>query len=206
MVAVETLTFDEIRHTYQLEPSGMILPSVSKILRESGLAPDLSQIPPAILETARRRGIAVHAIAEVIDGGGDPDIEPGLEPYADAYRLFLRESGYRPEKTEHMVYHPELLYAGRLDSGGWMNQQRFIIDRKATADMDRVATPVQLAAYTGAYLAMTPGEHVEMMAGLHLRRDGTYRLHVWDFESYWETWQAPVKIYRHKRQHRKEKK
>ena len=194
-----TLTFDEERHFYALD--GKPLPSVSKIIRMAGLAPDLSKIPPDVLEKARRRGIAVHTICEQMDRGEDPLVHPDLEPYADAYALFLRESGYRSEDTEQMVYHPDLLYAGRLDARGWLHDHRTIIDRKATAEIDHVATAPQLGGYTGAYLAHTPEEHIETVYALHLQRTGRYELHPYAYESAWSVFASALTIYRWQQRH-----
>ena len=68
------LTFDEARHVSHWD--GQWVFSVSKVLRDSGLAPDFAGIDPAVLEKARNRGIAVHELTDAVERGEHPTPTP----------------------------------------------------------------------------------------------------------------------------------
>lgn len=169
----------EAEHAYYLGSNR--LPSVTRILRETGNAPDFSAVDPAVLERARQRGIAVHAACQYLDED-DLDvasIAPEIAGYVEAYQRFLRESGARVIDTEQAVWH-EAGYAGRYDLRAWIGGCRWLIDRKATATIGE-HVGVQAAAYAEANNAMHAVDGsigtVSEIAALHLRRDGRYTLH-----------------------------
>lgn len=184
-------------HSYFID--GQPAPSVTQIVKAAGLAPDFDQIDPAVLEKARARGIAVHAICEAIDKGQTPEVTDETAPYRDAYVKFVYESGAETERAEAEVYHPSYLYAGTYDWRGRVGGERAIIDRKATYTIHHQAVAVQCAAYRGAHNALHPDEPCPNIFSLHLRRDGTYRLHPYDADEAWSIFLAALSIYRFKK-------
>lgn len=195
-----SVTFDVEHHLYAID--GVRVPSVSAILRSAGLVGDYSQIPSDILERARARGVAVHSACEAIDRGAEPDgVSAEVSGYVAGYRRFLRETQFDALATEEIVAHREYRYAGRFDAFGWLGGLRTMIDRKAVARIDHVATSVQLAAYSCARDYMHPESPVEQIAALHLRPDGGYVLHLEDQSHALDVWHAALQIYGYKKLH-----
>ena len=192
------ICFDSERHVYSL--GGMVLPSVSAVLSSAGLRTSYSNVPEPVLEKARARGVAVHAYTESIDNGDDPVVEdPTHTGYVTAYRSFVRDSGYESIVSEIIVCHAELLYCGMPDAVGRLNERRTIVDRKATAVLDKKGTAIQCGAYALAWDSMHADQPIEQIAGLHLKRDGSYQLVMFDIEEAKRVWLCAYEVYRFKR-------
>lgn len=196
------LTRHPRHHGYLL--SGQPIPSVSAILKAAGLSPQYADVEPAVLEKARNRGIAVHAACEALDKDeSPPPLTDELKPYVNAYVQFRYDAGFTVIETEQALYHPQLLYAGTPDVVGTLNKVRALVDRKATYEINHTAVSVQAAAYRGAWNAQRPDQSVTNIYALHLRRDGTYRLHRYDADEAWQIFMAALAIFRFKKRARK---
>lgn len=165
----EQLTFIAATHTYKLEPSGEVLPSVSEVI--SPLV-DLSGIPSATLAFASARGVAVHKACELYDLGElDMDsLDPLWLPYLQGWIKFTIE--HEPEWYEIEVpqWNRELRYAGTPDRRGLIKGRRKLVDIKATYALGP-AVQVQLTGYD----MMTP-EPCDDLLSVRLCKDGTYEL------------------------------
>ena len=195
------LTFDERTHTYRWDGEWMF--SVSKVLRDSGLAPDFAGIDPVVLEKARNRGIAVHALTEAIDGGEYPEIPTELAGYVEGYRLFKRESGFELIAAELMVGHKKYGFAGRLDRLGWIGDQRTIADLKCVAMVAHQSTSLQLGAYAGGYEYLHPTQSVQQLMAVQLRPNGTYTIHLYSPSECWRVFLAALEVAKWRRAHNK---
>jgi hypothetical protein len=173
-----------------------LLPRVSEILRAVGLAPDFSDIPPAALEAARDRGIAVHRYLEALHYAyaTDMEIPPAYMGYVSAYEKFLAESGHEPIHSEITLTHPTWLYQGTLDRMGWLNGRRALLDWK-TGVVGATAR-YQLAAYVDLWNARYPDERVELAATVQLMPDGRYSYRQVDLAAALPVWRAAIVVYR----------
>lgn len=149
---------------------GVRVPSVTEALGLVGLY-DFSHVPVERLEYARARGQEVHEWLALEDEGFIEGDEPPEEilGYVQAYLRFKTESGFIPERIEHVVVNETYRYAGTLDRTGKLNGKKALLDLKAVAKVGP-ATSLQTAGYE----ACLP-EHHERYA-LQLRPDGSYRL------------------------------
>jgi hypothetical protein len=142
----DTLHFEAASHTYKLLPRGIVLPSVSSILRP---IVDFSRVPPSALEFARARGTAVHKACELFDLGtlDTEDLDPQLEGYVSGWMKFMHE--FKPELTqiETPGYHKTYLYAGTPDRWATHKGKRILIDMKATHSLNP-SVSVQLSGYS----------------------------------------------------------
>jgi hypothetical protein len=70
------LTFDGDTHTYwwETESAKVRVPGVTEIMKATGISKDFRGIDPYVLDRARRRGVAVHQITEILDRGLEPDM------------------------------------------------------------------------------------------------------------------------------------
>jgi hypothetical protein len=173
------------------------LPRVTKILTAVGLGPDFSGVPAATLEAGRVRGTAVHEAIEacVYDYLDESALAPDVRPRLDAYRRFVKESGYQTTHTEIEVVNVAWRYRGHPDSIGWLGLTRCLIDWKnADAVQLRAAGP-QLAGYRAAWNERHPTEPVEVLLVVQLKSDGTYRAHEISAAEYEPVWFAAVTVY-----------
>jgi hypothetical protein len=144
------LLFDKERHAYYLD--GTLVPSVTQILRESGLfALDLNpteQWAIDVLNKARARGTAVHQLVHYWNEN-DLDwasVDPRWRPYLDAWVRYCVERQVQPLLCEFRLASRRLRCAGtgdllcEIDGSGWL------IDFK-TGDPEDVAADLQTAGY-----------------------------------------------------------
>lgn len=174
------LTFDPIEHKYFY--NGERVPNVTTIL--SPLS-EYASVPRKVLEQAAARGNYVHEMCEQHVWGllDESSIDEGYRGYLDAFKGFLRETGFEAEYVEQRVFHTQLRYAGTLDLGGTFppmgrrrNPHRALIDIKTTFKLMASVGP-QTAAYNEAWKSQQPKElHFDERYGLQLKADGSYKL------------------------------
>lgn len=167
------LQFDESTHTYRLD--GQVVPSVTQLLKPIG--PDFSQIPADVLERKRQLGTAVHLACELDDDGDldDDSLDPALVPYVAAWRKFKADTGAVVLVNEKQLAHEDLRYAGTVDRVVSVGREPWLVDLKTSAD-PHAAYGVQLAGYE-ELLRKASRMQVDTRATVHLRDDGTFRLH-----------------------------
>jgi len=141
------LLFNPEAHEYFLD--GVQLPSVTQILRQQGLV-QLDGIPPFILEAARRRGTAVHALAHFWNEGDlDPaSVDEAYRPYLDAWIACVEQRRIDPLLCEHRLASRRHRVCGTLDLLAEMDGEGWLFDF-ATGDPATVAKDFQTAAYLG---------------------------------------------------------
>ena len=183
------IEFDAEKHEYTWE--GQKIPSVSDILAPLS-AERYGEINPAVLQQAAARGTAVHEICEAMDYGLDPEIEPGLEGYAQAYSDFLRDYFPKWELIEQIVYYrvdgdvytAPPLFCGTVDRYGTIDDKPAVLDIKTYASLttdSMISASCQTAMYRTAIFSAVPIEDLHKAEEtrrylLHLKKDGSYRL------------------------------
>jgi hypothetical protein len=177
------------------------LPRVTHILDEVGLGPDFTNVKPADLEYAGIRGKAVHAAIESIfyEYFDEKLYSPDVLARVDAYRKFVRESGYKTLKSEIQVVSPTWRYRGHLDSVGWIGSKRVIPDWKNTESVQLRPAGRQLAGYRVAWNEQNPTEPVDVLMVVQLKGDGTYRVHEVSAAEYEPIFFAAVMVYHERR-------
>ena len=162
---------NEDTHTYIVD--GVELPSVTTILRF--IRADLGTVNPSVLAMAAERGKAVHAACEMIDYGGDFEIQDGIEGYLRSYNTFLRD--YSPEWVgiESPVCSPGRGFAGTIDRWGFIDDAPAVVDLKTVGSPTR-ETYISLCAQTAAYAYCLGYNEGCRRYGLFLKANGDYRL------------------------------
>ena len=97
-VAPRVLAFDPVAHEYWVD--GALVPNVTSLLDDAGLAPDYSAVPRPVLEYARARGLHVDQCIELLDQDqlDFRTVHPEAMPYLDAW---LRFREWALERQEH---------------------------------------------------------------------------------------------------------
>lgn len=171
-----------------------LLPRVTEILGAVNLAPDLSDVPEDTLLLGRERGRIVHQAIEALTYGYfEPDSFPEeYLPYLDAYRTFLKDSGFEPKYSEIEIRSDRWRYRGHPDLIGFLGPQRVLIDAKSG-----IAKRVQyqLAGYRIAFNEERPREPISSALSLQLRRDRTYRVREHDMTEAEPVFQSAVIVY-----------
>jgi len=169
------ITFNSEEHSYQLD--GQPIPSVTTILKDAGLI-DFSKINADILDRASKFGSAVHLACELYDKGdlNEDHLDINLLPYLDAWRKFLKDTGFKIQAIEEKVASDKYWYAGRLDRRGRLFDKVTVLDIKTGSGI-LPSTAIQLAAYQEC---VNQGLHmkdkVKEREVVQLKADGTYAL------------------------------
>lgn len=156
--------FDESTHTFWWH--GIEIPSVSKVMREAAIQPDISFLDPKY----RERGTAVHTLTELIDAGNFDYslVTEEYLPYVSAYEWFLDDNEVEWEASEEIVFSKKYFFAGILDRRGAVEGRSCIMDIKS--GLYAKWHQVQTAAYRIAK-DLECSEY-----DLYLSKDGAYRL------------------------------
>lgn len=182
------IEFDAEKHEYTV--GGVKIPSVSDILAPLN-AERYGNINAMVLQEAARKGTAVHEATEQIDYGLDPEENPEIEGYLEAYYSFLFDHYCDWKMIEQPVAfcraeNEPPLYCGTVDRFGVVDDDLAVVDIKTYASMTteaQMTAASQLALYRDAILDGDPENRGRFQdCGrvkryiLHLKKDGKYRL------------------------------
>ena len=117
----------------------------------------LKTIPDFQRDRAADRGTNVHAIAEQIARGQQPEIPEELGSYVAAYHSFLKDWKPRFIAVEQMVCSLRHGYAGTFDAIAVIGNERWLLDLKTSSGV-YPETALQLAAYGAADFIGRPGD------------------------------------------------
>lgn len=149
-IATKGLTFDEPSHTYTL--NGIVLPSVTQVIRDNRLSSDFAFVSTADMERARQLGQAVHVATHYNDEGtlDDATVDPAVRPFLDAWRRFVSERQIEFVALEQRVADQTYQFCGTVDRiariVGSSSLGEIIIDLK-TGDPKAAGANYQTAAY-----------------------------------------------------------
>lgn len=162
------LAFDAAPHRYLL-PDGREVPSVTHILRATGISTDFDGIASTSSKLAtaidyrRALGTACHADCHAFDDD-DLDwstVDPRVEPFVRAWAVFRENSGAHPLTRERMVFHPGIYFCGTLDGIFHLpSGVNVLIDIKI-GDPEDAGCRYQTAGYELAYVHEHPFERID---------------------------------------------
>jgi hypothetical protein len=168
------LDFDAATHQYRV--AGALVPSVTTILRATGVSVDFEAVAASSRAMAdaialkREIGTALHADAHAFD---DNDLDLGtvdsrVLPYLDAWMTFRANTRLTPLTRERRVYHPQLRYAGTLDGIFLSPVGRHVLVDIKTGDPDDGGCQFQTVAYQMAHAIDHPNVEVHERWGVQL--------------------------------------
>jgi hypothetical protein len=137
-------------------------------LRDLRLIPDYPEI-----DFYRRRGTAVHLATSLFDQGHLADVDDRLLGYLEAWKAWLKVSGFKASLIEHQVWSQTYLYAGTLDRYGTLDGKTALVDIKSGQIAGYAA--LQLAAYKRALEERT-GVLVQRRVAVQLSSDGKFKV------------------------------
>jgi hypothetical protein len=160
--ASDLITFDPVLHEYRMKDTQVQVPSVTQILKDTGVSVDFDELSSfgsrmrRFIDIKRDIGTALHADAHAYDDN-DLDwstVDPQVEPYLKAWVAFRENHPHlTPTARERRVYHPSFGYAGTLDglfvdSRKHKWQETVITDRWSVQLMPGKRVPYRVNAYT----------------------------------------------------------
>lgn len=144
--------YDNETHTYKL--NGVVIPSVTQILKGAGLV-NLDFMDPEILRQKADLGKKVHTTTELYDTEDLflDDLHPLLQQYLQQWAKFKLDYNFQITDIEAMLYHRVFRYAGRLDRVGTIETDKFfgkvVVDIKS--GLAHHSHAIQLAGYSELY-------------------------------------------------------
>jgi len=173
-------SFDAERHEYHWE--GRLLAHVTAILLAANIRRPIP-CEPATLTFAAWRGSLIHTATLEVDAGHadrvstDELLRPHLAGYVEAYAEFCSTHIFvsSNEWSEQPLCDPTLAVAGTPDRVGYLGEHLHgaVLDLKTGEPEPSIG--VQLAAYR--YLLRVNGLPVAHRLSVHLRPNGTFRVH-----------------------------
>lgn len=159
--------YDEKTHTYLAD--GVIVPSVTQILKATRFQDKYAGVDEETLRAAAERGTKVHADIEAFCQMG---IESGTE---ELHNFKLMKSLYNFDVIDNEVpilitKDGEPVAAGRLDLVMRVNGEPCLGDIKTTATLDKAYLFHQLNFYRVGYM-QTYKKYIGGLYGLHIRKD-----------------------------------
>ena len=135
-------SFNDDGHVYTMQ--GRFYPSVTQIIKHFGMV-DYSQIHPAILEASCNFGKVFHQTSAMLDHGTLGFYDPLLEPWMQAYRMFLSDFGPEFLLIEEAMASRMWGFAGTPDRVYAKDGKIGVYDIKTGSDQE--ATAIQTAGY-----------------------------------------------------------
>lgn len=161
-----TLEFIDETHTYLVD--GVIVPSVSKILRYK-FSNKYDGVDERVLERAAIRGTAVHEAIEKLCKTGE------IEDLKEVKNFIFLQNQYNFEVLGNEV--PLIIFldgvpvaAGRLDLNLKINEDEGLADIKRTSVLDKEHLAYQLNLYRIGFQQCYDTE-IKFLKGIHLRKD-----------------------------------
>lgn len=183
------------QHIYRNE-KGKIYLSCTQHLTIAGLV-DFSMVKETDLEHARTRGTFVHDAVRMYlnnDLNTDNPME-GYRGYVEAFIKFSKEHNLTVWDSEGFIKSDKLMTAGEFDLVGMINSDvsspAYLFEIKTPTTMPLTA-PLQVAAYVKLWNECKKNK-IFGGYGLHLKKNGTYRLYKYDLIKYGKWFESIVR-------------
>jgi hypothetical protein len=136
-----------IKETHQYLVDGILVPSVSTILKHTIFADKYKEVPDHILKNAAAFGTAVH---EAIENDDTLFLDEQQRKVYDEWKRLQQEENIVPIKQEQIV-HFDKEYAGTFDMIAEIQGEKCLVDIKTTYNLDIEYLSWQLSMYALAY-------------------------------------------------------
>jgi len=136
-----------IKETHQYTVDGILVPSVSTILRETIFTDKYKAVPDFILKRAAEFGTAVH---DAIEHDDNLLLTEEQDRVYQEWKRLQKEEDIVPLEQEQIV-HFEKEYAGTFDMIANIKGEKCLVDIKTTYNLDLEYLSWQLSMYALAY-------------------------------------------------------
>ena len=185
--------FESENHTHHI--GDLRVPGTSELFKSLGLIDDTW-----FNESARIRGIAVHAACQFL-AEGDLDwktVDPVIVDYVRAYEKLIKDTGFVAKECEKHVWSDLYNVATIIDQVGTIKQEEGIIELKTgkIQPYHSIQTAIQ------AMLRWPDGYLTKFRTVAELHSDGTYRLGWFTDTNDFDVARAMIAVYWHKRKNK----
>lgn len=136
-----------IKETHQYTVDGILVPSVSTILRETIFADKYKDVPEFVLKRAAEFGTAIH---DAIENDDSLFLDEQQEQVFQEWKRLQQEENIEPIEQEQIV-HYQTEYAGTFDMIANIKGEKCLVDIKTTYNLDIEYLSWQLSMYALAY-------------------------------------------------------
>lgn len=195
-----SLRFDVPSHTYAL-PDGRVVPSVTQILKATGISTDFDEIAgissrlAAKIDERRALGTAVHADAHAFDDD-DLDwstVDPRVKPFVEAWAICRENLRLQPTARERKVLHMGWFFCGTLDGIFLREGKRILVDLKI-GDPEDAGCRYQTAGYELGWMVEHPDEPIDERWGVQLCPDLQIPYRVTNYSAEPQAWEHAQKF------------
>lgn len=191
-------TYRDSDHTYWLDEKRIF--GTTDVIKANGLMSGAD----FFTELGRDRGKAIHAACELLfwDNLDWSTVDKRIEGFVTSCAEYVAHSKFKPRRTEHQAFHPQLLYAGAWDADGDSLQiEDFLFDLKSGGKEKWHG--VQTSAYKE--LAAVNGIKIKRRGSLYLQENGSMaKLYLHEDRNDFKVFQSALRILQKEEQTRME--
>lgn len=136
-----------IKDTHQYTVNGIVVPSVSTVLRETIFADKYKDVPDFVLKKAAAFGTAIH---DAIEHDDSLFLDEQQQEVFDRWKRLQQEENIEPVEQEQIV-HYQTEYAGTFDMIANIKGEKCLVDIKTTYNLDTEYLSWQMSMYALAY-------------------------------------------------------
>lgn len=170
------IIFSEEKHEYRV--NGHVFPSVTTVIRTSGLGDDFSAVPQDRMAFAQGRGRMVHLAIKYLNskkGLNLKSVDDRIRGYLSAYQQFVSDCPIKLIASEKVLASMSMKIAGTVDMVCFLRGFRTVIDFKTGQNQSQSAH-LQTAGYSLLWNETEPLKRIQKRYGLRLQWDGKYKL------------------------------
>lgn len=172
------IKFIEEGHQY-FDESGVEIPGITSILKSAGLINYGVNGTELYSDESMLRGKAVHKAIELYNKKtlDEETIGEVVKPYFDAYKKFQKDTDYKSNQSEVLVWHPQRRYATKIDDIGYIGKDPVLLEFKTGAFQ-----PWHKLQVAGGRACLGDEFKTNKDFVLELQETGQYRLHKVPYE------------------------
>jgi len=189
------LLFNPRLHEYR-RPDGLRVPSVTQVLKASGLTPDFNELvsqgrlTAVMLEQARELGTAVHQATQDYDDGQIDlgQVPDRVMPFLEAWAMFRANQRLTPLTRERCLYAEQLGLCGTVDGifvRGSAPDQLILIDIKTGG---LAGARLQTAAYEMLWNVEHPDDPIAERWAVELDPGAVVPYRITNFTAEVDSW------------------
>ena len=189
-------TFDNSEHRYFI--GGSPIPSVTQVLRATGILPDYRMVKREVLEQKRQLGTALHECLHFLQEGDldESTIDEEVRPRLDAYQQFVADHDFKPLECELRMWVTlnGMRYGGCADVTGTIKEEPTLLDFKSSKGLPEPGWGCQTAAYEMGLKRPLVPPFCYRRYSLQLLENGSYKKHEWKEKSDAEVFKLALAI------------
>lgn len=193
--------FIKENHTYKLD--GIVIPSVTQVIKEAGLI-NLDYVNDEYIKYKADLGEKVHSTTELFDQNNldEESLHPTLKAYLEGWKKFRTDYEFNPTHIEYEAYHSLYRYAGRIDRVGTikLNRKKLLAIIDIKTGIIHHSHAIQTAAYMELFnQSRIKSEQAKTRICVYLKENGGYEIKEYKDDNAKNIFLACLTIYNYKK-------